>query len=143
MKRTAVVLVSASLLAGGCDVLITDPTPEEARLVIQGAGDTPVRVIVSTEFVAQVNELGQTEVVIFAADTVITSLPYETVYVIRDDQRFFAEAARQDADVESVQMQVFIDGRRQFDEGGMLLENQPYRFVYTFNQAITREIVVL
>lgn len=142
MKRTAVVLVSASLLAGGCD-LINDPTPDEARLVIQGAGDTPVRVIISTEFVAQINQLGQTEVVIFAADTIITSLPYETVYEIREDQRFFAEAARQDADLESVHMQVFIDGRRQFDEGGRLLENQPYRFVYTFNQAITREIVVL
>jgi hypothetical protein len=142
MKRTAVVLVFASLLAGGCD-LVNDPTPEEARLVIQGAGDTPVRVIISTEFVAQVNQLGQTEVVIFAADTVITSLPYETVYEIREDQRFFAEAARLDADLESMQMQVFIDGRRQFDEGGRLLEDQPYRFVYTFNQAITREIVVL
>lgn len=142
MKRTAIVLIASTLL-GGCGLLLDNPSPDEARLVIQGSADNPVRVIISTEFVAQVNELGQTGVVIFVADTLITTLPYERVYTIDEDQRFFAEAARVDVDVESVHMQVFIDGRKQFDEGGMLLETQPYRFVYTFNQAVTREIVIL
>jgi hypothetical protein len=142
MKRTTIVLMAAALLAGGCG-LLENPSPNEARLVIEGEAGKPVRVIISTEFVAQVNELGQTGISIFAADTLVTNLPYERVYGIREDQRFFAEAARLDADLESVQMQVFIDGNKRFDEGGSLLESQPYRFVYTFNQATTREIVIL
>jgi hypothetical protein len=142
MKRTVIVLVAAALLAGGCG-LLEDPSPNEARLVIQGEAGKPVRVIISTEFVATVNELEQTRVVIFVADTVVTTLPYETVYSIEDDQRFFAEAAWLDADLESVQMQVYIDRQKEFDQGGMLLEDQPYRFVYTFNQALTQDIVIL
>lgn len=141
MKRYAIALIGAALL-GGCG-LLDNPTPDEARLVIQGDAAKPVRVIISTDFVAQVNQLGQTEVVLFAADTLITTLPYVTVHAIEEHQRFFAEAARLDDDLETLQMQVFIDGRRQFEEGGRLLENQPYRFVYTFNQITTREIVVL
>lgn len=141
MKRTAIVLMAA-LLGGGCG-LLDDPSPNEARLMIQGEPGKPVRVIISTEFVAQVNEQGQTGITIFAADTLVTELPFERLYGIEEDQRFFAEAARLDADLESVQMQVFIDGNKRFDEGGSLLESAPYRFVYTFNQATTREIVIL
>ena len=142
MGRTGILLVTASLLAGGCD-LIEDPSPNEARLVILGEAGKPVRVIVSTQFVAQVNEIGQTRVVIFDADTVFTTLPYERTWVIEEDQRFFAEAARADADLQNVQVQVFVDDRKQFDEGGSLLEGHPYRFVYSFNQAITQDIVIL
>lgn len=142
MRRTAVVLASASLLAGGCG-LLTDPSPDEARLVIEGEAGKAVRLIISTEFVAQVDENQQTRIVIIEADTLVTTLPYENVYRIEDDQRFFAETARLDDDLESVHMQVFIDQRKEFDEDGILLESQPYRFVYTFNQAVTRDIVIL
>jgi hypothetical protein len=142
MTRTAVVLVSASLLAGGCG-LLTDPSPDEARLVVQGEAGKAVRLIISTEFVAQVDENQQTRIVLIKADTLITTLPYENAYGIEDDQRFYAETARLDDDLGSVHMQVFIDQRNVFDEDGTLLESEPYRFVYTFNQAVTREIVVL
>jgi hypothetical protein len=40
-------------------------------------------------------------------------------------------------------MQVYIDDRKQFDQGGILIDGQPYRFVYAFNQMVTREIVIL
>lgn len=142
MRRNAVQLILALLLAGGCDWL-ADPAPNEARLFVQGEAGKEVRLIISTEFVAVVNELQQTRVEIFAADTLFTTLPYERVYTIEDDQRFFAEVARADDDVESVHMQVFVDDRPRFDEAGVLLDGSPYRFVYAFNQAFTREILVL
>ncbi|HEX6308541.1 MAG TPA: hypothetical protein VFZ69_10165 [Longimicrobiales bacterium] len=142
MKPIAIMVALAAVLSGGCG-LLDDPTPDEARLVIQGDADKPVRVIISTEFVSQVNEQGQTRVVIFAADTLITTLPYDQVYAITEEQRFFVEAARLDADLDALTMQVFIDRRKLFDEGGRLLESAPYRFVYTFNQPVTRDIVVL
>ena len=142
MKRTAIVLAAASLLLSACG-WFEDPAPNEARLVVQGEAGKTVRLIVSSKFVAAVNEQGQTRVVIFEADTLVTTLPYDMVYTIEEDQRFFAEAARLDDDLQTVRMQVFLDQRKQFDEGGALLLGAPYRFVYTFNQAITRDIVVI
>jgi hypothetical protein len=141
MRRYGIVL-SAALLLGGCG-LIEDPTPDEARLTIDGEAGKPVRVIVSTEFVASVDERGQTRVVIFVADTVTTTLPFSRTYRINVDQRFFTETSRLDSDVANVHMQVFVDSRKQFDEGGPLTTGEPFRFVYTFNQAITRDIVVI
>jgi hypothetical protein len=141
--RRAVFLVVAVWLAGGCDLLLGNPEPGQARLVIGGEAGKPIRVIISTEFVAAVNELGQTRVEIFVADTVVTTLPYEHTYNIEKDHRFFAEAARLDSDLQTFNVQVYLDDRKQFDEGGSLIEGFPYRFVYLFNQAVTSDIAVL
>ena len=142
MKRIAILLLAALAPTGGCG-LVENPSPEEARLVLEGEAGKQVRIIVSTKFVAAVNEARQTELVLFEADTIITTLPYSQSYAIEDDQRFFAEAARLDADLESIHMEVLIDRDVEFAEGGSLLEGAPFRFAYTFNQPITREIVVL
>lgn len=142
MNRSALLLSAVLLSAGGCG-LVEDPTPNEARLTVHGDAGKEVRIIVSSRFVASVNEIGQTRVVIFEADTLFTTLPFDRRYVIEQDQRFFAEASRLDTDLESLQMQVHVDGRREFDEGGALIEGSPYRFVYTFNQQITRDIIIL
>jgi hypothetical protein len=141
MKGSALVLIAASLLAG-CG-LLEDPSPEQARLVIQGDAGKQVRVITSTKFVAAVTEEGLTRVVIIEADTTFVTLPHDVTFSLKNDQRFFAEAARQDDDVQSLRMEVYVDRRKQFDEGGPLVVGQPYRFVYTFNQAVTREIQVI
>lgn len=140
MRRIAGALVA--LLLAGCG-LVEDLTPDEATLVVEGEAGKEVRIIVSTDFVAAVTEEGITRVVILTSDTLVTTLPYRHSYRIQETQRFYAEAARLDTDLESVHMEVAIDDRVQFAEGGVLLEGQPYRFVYTFNQAITREILVL
>lgn len=141
MKRVAFALVAAILLTG-CG-LIEDPVPEEARLVIQGDAGKRVRLITSTKFVAAVTETGLTRVVIIESDTTVVTLPHNQTYSLRGDHRFFAEAAREDADFQLLRMEVYVDRRKQFDEGGPLVAGQPYRFVYTFNQAVTREIVVI
>lgn len=140
MTRTGILL--AALLTGACGI-IEDPTPNEARMVVLGEPGKEVRIIVSTQFVAQVNEIGQTRIVIFEADTVVTTLPFERTWVIEEDQRFFGEAARLETDLDDVQVQVFVDDRKEFDEGGILIDGHPYRFLFTFNQQVTQDIVVL
>jgi hypothetical protein len=139
MNRTAIFFLASVLGCGLFDV----PSPDEARVLIEGEAGKQVMVITSTKFVASVNEDGQTRVVIFSSDTVLTTLPYERRYAIGGDQRFFAEASRLDADLQTVHLQVYLDEAKRFDEGGPLRDGQPYRFVSTFNQAVTREIVVL
>jgi hypothetical protein len=132
----------APLLAGACG-WFDDPAPDRARVVVEGEAGKEVRLIISTQFVASVNDQGQTRVVLFQADTVIVTLPFETVYTIEEDHQFFSETARLEADLQNVRVQIYLDHRKEFDAGGPLLPDQPYRFVYTFNRATTRDIVVL
>jgi hypothetical protein len=135
--------MAAALAVGGCDLLLDNPAPEEARLAVQGEAGKPIRVITSTEFVAGVDELGVTRVELFVADTVVTTLPYRQTYRIDRGQRYFVEASRLGTDLQTIQVQVWVDDRKQFDRGGTLIDGSPYRFVYTFNQVVTRDIIVL
>ena len=141
MRRVSILFV-ASLLVGACG-WFDEPVPDEARLLVEGEAGREVRIIISTRFVASVNEEGQTRVVLFSADTVVAQLPFEAVYPIDGDQRFFAETSRLETDLPNVRVRVYLDDRKEFDELGPLLPDQPYRFVYTFNQLVTREIIVL
>jgi hypothetical protein len=141
MKASKIVLM-ASLLSASCG-WFEDPRPNEARLVVDGESGKPVRLIVSTKFVAAVNEAGQTRIVLFQADTIVTTLPIDRTVTIGGDERFFAETARLDSDLATVRMQVFLDRKKEFDEDGPLITGQPYRFVFSFNQQITRDIVVI
>ena len=141
MKR-ALILLAAAVLIGGCSEF-DDPTPEEARVVIDGDAGKTIRLIISTKFVAGTNEFQQTRVEIFVADTVAVSLPYSRTYRIDRDQRFFVESARLETDLANVNMQVYIDGRKVWVDGSSLVAGRPLRFVYMFNQTVLREIVVI
>lgn len=140
MKRTAILLVAALALTGGC---IENPSPEEALLVVDGEAGKEVRIIISSRFVASVDQQQRTTVVLIEADTVVTTLPFQRRMAIDQDQRFFAETSRLESDLQNVHMEVRIDSDVEFAEGGSLHQGSPFRFVYAFNQFITREIVVL
>ena len=140
--KAVVMVLAAALVSASCG-WFEDPRPNEARLVVDGEGGKPVRLIVSTKFVASVNEGGQTRIVLFQADTIVTTLPIDRRVTIGGDERFYAETARLDSDLTTVRMQVFLDRKKEFDEDGPLVTGQPYRFVYSFNQQITRDIVVI
>ncbi|MCI0436423.1 MAG: hypothetical protein L0271_22720 [Gemmatimonadetes bacterium] len=142
MRRT-VIPIMVGLAASGCGLILENPEPQEARLLIEGESGKQVRLITSTVFVAAVNEQGQTRVQLFQADTTIITLPYQKVYRIDEDHRYFVEAARLNSDLQTVHMQVYVDDRKQFDESGVLIDGFPYRFVYAFNQTITQEIVII
>jgi hypothetical protein len=141
MRRTVFLLLFALGLAAGCD-WFNDPSPREARVVIDGAAGPTIVLIASSKFVAGVNDVGVTRVEIIQSDTIVTSLPFDRTFNIEGDYRFFIQAARLDADVGSFRMQVFVNEDRKFDEGGSLLEDAPYRFVFQFNQFLTDVIDV-
>ena len=139
MKQAVQWILAVDLVLSGC---IEDPTPKRARIVINGEAGKTVRVIMASEFVAAVNEQGQTRVVIFSADTTTATLPFEKTVSIEQSQQFFAETSRAAADVQNLRMQVFIDNKIRFDEGG-LLRDKPFRYVYTFNRPTTQDIQVV
>jgi hypothetical protein len=138
MRRIGIVVLIATL-ATAC---IENPTPKRARVVINGEAGKQVRLVISSQFVAAVNEQGRTRVVVIKADTVDTTLPFEKEINIEKDQQFLAMTFRLANDVSNLRMQVFIDARRMFDEGGTL-SNEPFRFVYTFNRPVTRDLEII
>jgi len=136
------VAVLCILACAACE-LFADGTPNETRVVIDGEAGALVRIVTSTEFVAGVNENRVTRVVILSSDTVMTTLPFQRTYGITENYQFFIEASRADADVAGFRMQVYVDKDKEFDEGGKLTPEAPYRFVYQFNHLFTDAIEVV
>lgn len=137
MRRIDSTLLLLLLAAAGAGCSwFEDPSPDRARLVLDGDGGTPVRVVTSVEFLASVQGDGRSVVQLLTADTAYRVLPFDTTYVIRDHQRFFVEVSRDTSDLASIRVQVLLDRVSRFDEEGPLLEDSPFRFVYTFNQRI-------
>ncbi len=132
-------LVCAPLPACGW---FEDPSPEEARVSLDGAAGDQVEIILSKEFIAGTNSEGITQVQLFQADTIFRMLPFDTVMSIRAEQRFFVRTF--DADTLSTQarMQVFIDGTSRYDEQRFVNVDQLV-FVFRFNQPITPVVELL
>jgi hypothetical protein len=128
--------------ATACD-WFEDLRPVEARVSIDGTPGSRVQVITSSRFVAGVNEVGVTQVSVIASDTAWPALPFEAKFQITADQRFLVQLSRFQEDVASVRMRVFVNDDRKFNEGGALLAETPYLFVYTFNQRLTSSIDVV
>jgi hypothetical protein len=131
-------LVVMTVLCASC---LDNPVPHNARLVIEGDAGKTVRVISSRQFVAQINEQGQTRVVILKSDTTFATLPYDKTYDIVSEQQFFAETSRNETQLQTLHMRVFVDANAKFDRSGALIDS-PFRFVYWFNHPITQDISV-
>lgn len=119
-----------------------DPSPDQARLLIDGPTGTAVKLLTSTKFVAARRNDGVTAVEIVEADTTSVTLPFEASYNIRDDQRFLAWTSYLGTSIETMRMRVFLDGAKEFDEAGRLDEGIDYRFLYAFNQPVTDVIEI-
>jgi hypothetical protein len=142
-RRTRFCLVAASALAVGACGFFEDPTPETLFFTLSGSAGTQVEVVYSTQFVAGVTELGVTEVRVFLADTVVHTLPIDTVFDISVDRRWFVQVTPLGVEQASVQARVNVDDRRLLDEAGLILEADPWRYAYLFNQLVTRTIDIV
>lgn len=138
--QLAFALVAATGL-GGCSWLV-EPSPENIFLRIDGERGLPVQMLVSTQFVAAIDEQGTTRVQIFHADTVLRTLPVDTGVNIAVPQQFFVEVQPVEVDSMAVTVRVRVDERLLVDERGLLLRAKPWRYVYVYNRPVTRTIEV-
>lgn len=137
----AAVWAVGSILLGAC--LVENSTPSLVHLRISGVAGTEIQLVVSREFVAGVDQLQVTQVQLFQADTILTSLPVDTVVSISTAHRFFAEATPVQPDTLDVTVRVDVDERRLYDRRGLVWQDVPFRFVYVFNQALTQTIDIV
>lgn len=142
LRSFAPLLVAAVLLLPACDAF-EDLTPNQARVRVTGAAGQAATIVLSSEFIVGITEDGITEVSLFAADTLVRTLPFDTVMDIAVSRRVFLQLAPEGADQAAVRVRVDIDDRGLFNEEGDIFASNPFRYVYVFNQPTTRVIEVL
>lgn len=141
LKKIAVFgAVAASMY--GCEVF-EDPTPELVSFRMNGPAGSTVMVLYSKQFVAGVTETGVTQVEIFRADTVMHTLPIDTIIEVRLERRIYIQAEVQPSDTLDVDVRVDIDERNIFDRNGVLYPALPWQFLYQFNTRFTENIQVI
>jgi hypothetical protein len=135
-------LVLAPGLGWACSTF-EDPTPENISFRIEGPAGTTVEAIYSTQFVAGVDEQNVTRVQVFRSDTVLHLLPIDTVFDISIDRRFFVQVTPEGSDPTAVAVRVDVDDRTVLSDTGDLVAAEPWRYVYMFNQQLTRVVDVV
>lgn len=141
-RRRFALVALASMGVWGCG-LFDDPTPNNIFLRIDGPAGEQVQLTLARNFVAGVDELGTTRVQVFSSDQVTMTLPVDTVVDISLEQRFFVEIMPVLQEQIGVDLTIDVDDRNLFDNTGNLLETEPFRFVYVFNQTTTLTIELL
>ena len=142
-RPRALVLMALGALSTAACGFFDDPTPETLFFTLDGPAGTELQVVYSTQFVAGVNDFGVTQVQVFQADTVMQTLPIDTLFNISIDRRWFVEVTPVGTAQVSVEARVDVDDRNQLRETGAILAADPWRFAYLFNQAVTRTIDIV
>ncbi|MEM7415451.1 MAG: hypothetical protein AAF389_08140 [Gemmatimonadota bacterium] len=133
-------LLALMVAVSACEIF-EDQSPENLSFRLTGSAGTQVTAIYSTRFVAGVDEFGVTTVRVFGSDTVVHTLPIDTVISIAANQQFFVQV--QPADTVDVQARVDIDGRNVLDNEGFIFPDSPWNYVYQFNQLLTEVVEVV
>ncbi len=133
--RASFVLIEVVLIAAGACGWFDDESPGTATLILDGNGQTRAPVVVSREFTSVVRGPGDVDVHLVEADTTLRSLPFDTVYDIRGQQRFYVLIEGAEPSGAEVWMKVRIDQNELYNELRDPVE-KPHVFIYAFNQRI-------
>ena len=134
--------LAVTAVFGACSVF-EDQSPENISLRMTGSTGLQVQAVYSTRFIAGLNDQGVTQVRIFSADTLLQTLPIDTVVNITENLQFFVEVLPTGVDTLDVAVDIRIDGREVLDRSGLILPDSPWRYVYQFNQLLTNEVEVI
>lgn len=144
VKRLGLACAPAFLVAavfGGCEAF-RDPTPRNILFEMRGDAGKQVRLIYSKQFITALTESGVTQVQVVRSDTVVHTLPIDTVIDISLEKRWFAQAEPIGADTLDVTVIVDVDDRNLVEESGGVFPEIPWRFAYSFNHRLSRSLDV-
>ena len=135
--------LTLAFLIAGCG-FFEDEVPEDIFFRMTGPSGSQVTVIYSKQFVAGVNEIGETRVEVFGADTVVHTLPIDTIIDVTLEQRLFMMATPvMPTDTIEVEARVDVDGRNIFLDQGDLLPLVPWQLLYQYNVTFTADLEVI
>ena len=133
IRRVLAACVLVVLTTGACD-WFEDPSADVIRITIEGSGR--FMVITSTEFFATSDEQGALTAEVFAADTTRVTLPFDSNWNIKEDQRFYLVGIPADSATATVRVQVFLDEDQEIDNTVEAGPENPVRYMYLFNQHV-------
>ena len=144
MKRLKDIGLLFTLLgvAAACGIF-SDPTPENISVRISGSEGMQVLAIYSKVFVAGVDEVGVTQVQVFDSDSVMQTLPIDTIINISIERQFFLQVETMVPDTADVDVNIEIDGRNVVGRSGLIFPTFPWRYVYLFNRPVTDLVEVI
>lgn len=125
----------------GCGVF-SDQTPSAIAFRMTGDDGKQVRIIYSKRFVAGQTEVGITRVNVFGSDTVLYTLPFDTLIDISMERRWFVQAESIEDDTLAVNVVVDVDDRNLVREFGGIFPNESWNFVYAYNHVVTTSLEV-
>lgn len=137
----AATVALAFLPLAGCG-WFDDPTPQEARVSLDGVAGELVEMIISKQFITGISSEQITQVELFDADTLVRPIPFDTLISIKEEQRFFIRTIDADTLSSQVRMQVFIDGSSRYDQQ-LIVTVEQMLFLFAFNQPITAFVELL
>ena len=142
MRRLSGALAAAAvLLAGACEIF-EDGTPTQIFFEMEGESGLRVKVIYSRDFVAGIDEMGITHVQVLSSDTVLHTLPFDTTMNIAAEQQWFVQAETLAGDTLAVTVTVDVDDRNLVSRFGGIFPDEPFRYVYVYNQVLTENVDV-
>ena len=142
-----ITLITAVLVAAfvstGCSIF-EDPTPETISIQITGSNGTEVLGIYSQVFVAGINqETDVTEVRLSGADSVMQTLPIDTIINIRTSRQLFLQVETMPGDTAHVTVRVDVNSRNILNRAGFIFPDVPFRYVYQFTRPLPDVVAVV
>ena len=151
MKHCALFLfcLTLAIVIGGCG-LLGKSGPEEARLQVEGEAGQQLRLITSTFFltnrIQDITDNGAVidslAILLFDADTSIITLPFNNLYDISSDQRFYVRLNRFMPEDDGLEVRVWVDDDLKF-ESQPVDQRDSVQFIYNFRGAPGQDIVEL
>ena len=142
MRLIAGTLLAALAVTVTSCGLLEEKWPRQVSFEMRGDAGLQAKVIYATDFTAGVGETGVTHVQVFSSDTVLHTLPIDTVMSIAREQRWLVQVETLAGDTLDVSVVVEVDGRDLLSESGGIFPDIPWRYVYVFNQRIPRSVDV-
>ena len=129
----ALAVALAVAFLGACG-LFEDTRPSMLSFSMSRDDGSQALAIYATDFVAGVDEIGITHIQVFNSDTVLHTLPFDTIFDIAAEQQWFVQVQSLGSDTLDVSVHVGVDGRDIVSESGGIFPDDPWNYVYVFNQ---------
>lgn len=130
-----------AVTAASCGIL-EEKWPTEVAFEMRGSAGRQAMAIYSRNFVAGVDVEGVTQVSVLSSDTVLHTLPIDTMMSIAAAQKWLVQVEVLAGDTLDVNVSVEVDGRSLISESGGIFPDAPWHFVYVFRQKLTRRVDV-
>lgn len=121
-------------IAACSQVTGADQRPESARIVVEGSAPEALRLVVSTDFVEVRDPIDLDVSVAFnSADTLFIAPPFDQRVDLDELGSIYVQLSNLEVDPADIRMQVYVDGRRQYDQEAVISEAGALIFTFVFS----------